>query len=222
MVAQRLIDGARNGAIMLAHDIQPGTIEAAPKMFDTLLAKGFKFVTVSQLLDLAKLEDQVGNERPGSAGDTISDGGARGTGAGGQRAWRTVDGSAAQPPRQNPAPGVTVVRCIVDVPSLKSVQELLIAKGLLTGPAGESCRVVALPAVLTLLFRRRHDRPQVARGAPDVAHPQLSARRSLLHHRPHHRCAQGFPVKKQLLTFTMRISGSNIVRFQKTKKVLAA
>jgi len=142
VVAKRLIDGARNGAIMLAHDIQPGTIEAAPQMFDTLLKKGFKFVTVSQLLDLAKIEDEVGNEHPGSAGDSLNDGGAKGTGAGGNRAWRTPDAPAAQPPRQdaassssNPAPAPPTVACVTDIDSLKDVQSMLIAKGLLAGPA---------------------------------------------------------------------------------------
>lgn len=47
VVAQRLIDGARPGAILLAHDIQPGSIEAAPIFLDKLLSQGYKFVTVS-------------------------------------------------------------------------------------------------------------------------------------------------------------------------------
>lgn len=50
VVAQRLIAGAKPGAIMLAHDIHPGTIEAMPEVIDTLLAKGYHFVTVSELL----------------------------------------------------------------------------------------------------------------------------------------------------------------------------
>ena len=136
VVAQRLIDHAHNGAIMLSHDIHPGTVEAMPKMFDTLLAKGFKFVTVSQLLDLAKIEDVVGKEHPGSAGDTLSDGGALGTGQGGNRAWRVVDsGPAAAPaPAAPPAPGVA---CLTDTASAAKAQQILIAKGLLTGTAGE-------------------------------------------------------------------------------------
>lgn len=50
VVSQRLIAGAKPGAIMLAHDIQPGTIEAMPATIDALLAKGYKFVTVSELI----------------------------------------------------------------------------------------------------------------------------------------------------------------------------
>jgi len=38
---------------VLSHDIHPGTIEAMPSTFDELEAKGFKFVTVSELIDMA-------------------------------------------------------------------------------------------------------------------------------------------------------------------------
>lgn len=50
VVAQRILAGAKPGAIILAHDIHPGTIEAMPATLDALQAKGFKFVTVSELL----------------------------------------------------------------------------------------------------------------------------------------------------------------------------
>jgi hypothetical protein len=59
VVAQRIIAGARPGSIILSHDIHPPTIEAMPQVFDALLAKGFKFVTVSELLAMNK-----GGERP--------------------------------------------------------------------------------------------------------------------------------------------------------------
>ncbi len=49
-VSQRILAGTKPGAIILAHDIHPGTIEAMPATFDALLAKGYKFVTVSELL----------------------------------------------------------------------------------------------------------------------------------------------------------------------------
>jgi peptidoglycan/xylan/chitin deacetylase (PgdA/CDA1 family) len=42
--------GTKPGAIILTHDIHKGTIEAMPAMLDALLAKGYKFVTVSELL----------------------------------------------------------------------------------------------------------------------------------------------------------------------------
>ncbi len=42
--------GAKPGAIILSHDIHKGTVEAMPSTLDALLAKGYKFVTVSELL----------------------------------------------------------------------------------------------------------------------------------------------------------------------------
>jgi peptidoglycan/xylan/chitin deacetylase (PgdA/CDA1 family) len=54
IVASRIIAGARPGSIILSHDIHPPTIEAMPQVFDALLAKGFKFVTVSELLAMNK------------------------------------------------------------------------------------------------------------------------------------------------------------------------
>ena len=59
VVASRIIAGARPGSIILSHDIHPPTIEAMPQVFDALLAKGFRFVTVSELLAMNK-----GGERP--------------------------------------------------------------------------------------------------------------------------------------------------------------
>lgn len=44
----------RPGSIILTHDIHKSTIDAMPATFDGLLAKGFKFVTVSELIALDK------------------------------------------------------------------------------------------------------------------------------------------------------------------------
>jgi peptidoglycan/xylan/chitin deacetylase (PgdA/CDA1 family) len=44
--------GAKPGAIILSHDIHKGTIDAMPATLDALLAKGYKFVTVDELLAL--------------------------------------------------------------------------------------------------------------------------------------------------------------------------
>jgi peptidoglycan/xylan/chitin deacetylase (PgdA/CDA1 family) len=52
VVSQRILAGAQPGAIILAHDIHPGTVEAMPSTLDALKAKGFRFVTVSELLSL--------------------------------------------------------------------------------------------------------------------------------------------------------------------------
>jgi len=49
VVCNRILKETRPGSIVLSHDIHPGTIEAMPSTFDQLQAKGFKFVTVSEL-----------------------------------------------------------------------------------------------------------------------------------------------------------------------------
>jgi len=54
VVTSRLVNGAHKGAILLAHDIHAPTIQAMPATFDQLLAKGYQFVTVSQLMNIEK------------------------------------------------------------------------------------------------------------------------------------------------------------------------
>jgi peptidoglycan/xylan/chitin deacetylase (PgdA/CDA1 family) len=54
VVASRIIAATRPGSIILSHDIHSQTVDAMPKVFDTLLAKGYKFVTVSELLAMDK------------------------------------------------------------------------------------------------------------------------------------------------------------------------
>ena len=54
VVASRIIAATRPGDIILSHDIHSQTVDAMPKVFDTLLAKGYKFVTVSELLAMDK------------------------------------------------------------------------------------------------------------------------------------------------------------------------
>ncbi len=49
-VSRRLVAGASPGGILLAHDIHSSTIDAVPSAIDQLLAKGFQFVTVTQLI----------------------------------------------------------------------------------------------------------------------------------------------------------------------------
>jgi peptidoglycan/xylan/chitin deacetylase (PgdA/CDA1 family) len=52
VVRARILKETRPGSIVLSHDIHPGTIEAMPSTFDELEAKGFKFVTVSELIKM--------------------------------------------------------------------------------------------------------------------------------------------------------------------------
>lgn len=51
-VANYILTHAKAGDIILSHDIHATTVSAMPKVFDGLLAKGFKFVTVSELIAL--------------------------------------------------------------------------------------------------------------------------------------------------------------------------
>jgi peptidoglycan/xylan/chitin deacetylase (PgdA/CDA1 family) len=60
VVQSRLLNGAHKGAILLCHDIHAPTITAMPKVFDDLLARGYRFVTVSQLINLDKSATPVG------------------------------------------------------------------------------------------------------------------------------------------------------------------
>ncbi len=48
-VVRRLVAGARPGAILLAHDIHPGTVEAIPEVIAQLKSQGYTFATVGQL-----------------------------------------------------------------------------------------------------------------------------------------------------------------------------
>lgn len=52
VVTRRLVSGASPGGILLAHDIHAPTIDAIPSALDQLIAKGYRFVTVTQLISL--------------------------------------------------------------------------------------------------------------------------------------------------------------------------
>jgi peptidoglycan-N-acetylglucosamine deacetylase len=54
VVSQRILAGAAPGAIVLSHDIHKQTVDAMPATLDALIAKGYKFVTVTQLIALDK------------------------------------------------------------------------------------------------------------------------------------------------------------------------
>src|SRR4051812_29114785 len=53
VVTSRILKETHAGSIVLAHDIHPPTIEAMPATFDQLQKKGFKSVTVTELLAMA-------------------------------------------------------------------------------------------------------------------------------------------------------------------------
>lgn len=51
-IVQKTMERIKPGAIILCHDIHPGTIEAIPTLVDNLLAEGYQFRTVSQMIEL--------------------------------------------------------------------------------------------------------------------------------------------------------------------------
>ena len=50
VITSRIVSGASPGGIVLAHDLHAQTVDAMPATLDALLNRGYKFVTVSQLL----------------------------------------------------------------------------------------------------------------------------------------------------------------------------
>jgi peptidoglycan-N-acetylglucosamine deacetylase len=72
VVRTRILKETRPGSIVLSHDIHPGTIEAMPSTFDELEAKGFKFVTVSELIGMAARPSHPSPQRNGNAPPSAS------------------------------------------------------------------------------------------------------------------------------------------------------
>lgn len=64
VVCNRIVKETRAGSIVLSHDIHPGTIEAMPATLDQLEAKGFKFVTVTELIAMARPETPKPRKEP--------------------------------------------------------------------------------------------------------------------------------------------------------------
>lgn len=50
VISSRILSGTNAGSIILAHDLHAQTVDAMPAALDGLLRRGFRFVTVSQLL----------------------------------------------------------------------------------------------------------------------------------------------------------------------------
>src|SRR5437867_819842 len=70
VVRNRILKETQPGSIVLSHDIHPGTIEAMPSTFDALEAKGFKFVTVSELIRMAVPKASRPSPQPGGNAPT--------------------------------------------------------------------------------------------------------------------------------------------------------
>ncbi len=52
VVADRILSRTQPGSIILVHDIHSQSVDAIPQVLDTLLSRGYRFVTVSELLKL--------------------------------------------------------------------------------------------------------------------------------------------------------------------------
>ena len=98
-VTNRIVKNTRAGSIVLSHDIHRGTIEAMPATIDQLLAKHFKFVTVSELIGLATPEPPKPSRKAAAAGP-----GAVASPAAGTKASPPVPSQMA-----TPAPTATVL-----------------------------------------------------------------------------------------------------------------
>lgn len=53
VVTSRILNGTSNGGIILLHDLHASSVDAVPGVIDGLLRKGYRFVTVSQLLAMS-------------------------------------------------------------------------------------------------------------------------------------------------------------------------
>jgi peptidoglycan/xylan/chitin deacetylase (PgdA/CDA1 family) len=72
VITQRILTEARPGAIILSHDIHKQTVDAMPATLDGLMRKGFKFLTVSQLIALNKPKAPLTAGTPATEGATKS------------------------------------------------------------------------------------------------------------------------------------------------------
>jgi peptidoglycan/xylan/chitin deacetylase (PgdA/CDA1 family) len=72
VITQRILTQARPGAIILSHDIHKQTVDAMPATLDGLIRKGFKFLTVSQLIALNKPKTPLPAGKPATESATKS------------------------------------------------------------------------------------------------------------------------------------------------------
>lgn len=59
-ITEHLVSHAKDGDILLLHDIFPGSVEAALAAVDALMAKGYYFVTVEELFSLRHISLESG------------------------------------------------------------------------------------------------------------------------------------------------------------------
>ncbi len=61
-VTSEILNNTQPGGIVLAHDIHPSTVDAMPATIEGLKAKGFRFVTVTELLAMERGATRAGGE----------------------------------------------------------------------------------------------------------------------------------------------------------------
>lgn len=64
VVTSRILTNSHNGAIILAHDLHSPSVDAMPATLDGLLRKGFKFVTVSQMIAMKEASVLASTDTP--------------------------------------------------------------------------------------------------------------------------------------------------------------
>jgi peptidoglycan-N-acetylglucosamine deacetylase len=74
MTRSRILADTKPGAIILVHDIHASSIDAMPGTLDGLLAKGYRFVTVSQLIGMSEGGFVAQAQPAGATGPTFTPG----------------------------------------------------------------------------------------------------------------------------------------------------
>ena len=78
VVTSRLVNGASPGGILLVHDLHKPTVDAMPSTFDQLLAMGYEFVTISELIKLDEAPAERGAEEARKKAEAAAAGAAAG------------------------------------------------------------------------------------------------------------------------------------------------
>ncbi len=68
VVTSRLVNGASPGGILLVHDLHKPTVDAMPATLDQLLAMGYEFVTVTELIAMEEPEPEPEEEKTETEG----------------------------------------------------------------------------------------------------------------------------------------------------------
>ncbi len=160
-VIDRAVSQARNGSIILLHDIHASTLQAVEGVVRGLQARGFKLVTVSQLIRMARraanaapLASAVANTLPPS---DESDGTPQPTD---QQPEKPVDPEQPTPPVSPTTPTPEPQQAVANVPESQTTEMTVIpepSNGVQQSPAAESSTTAAEPD----LSSSQQDQPDV-------------------------------------------------------------